>query len=77
MFSALMTAKCPKCLRTELLTWPEKFYRPTLWRRIQYTLGAHRYRCEACRYNFISFRPRLISGPRLNGQSMPDSGPAK
>ncbi len=63
MFSKLGTAKCPKCLRSNLLAWPEKFYRPTLWRRVQFTLGAHRYRCEACRYNFVSFRPR-IAGAR-------------
>lgn len=66
MRSQLFAAKCPKCLRTDLLPWPEKYFRPTLWRRLQYTLGAHRYRCEACRHNFVSFRPRLTSSADLN-----------
>ncbi|MCU1291963.1 MAG: hypothetical protein JWP08_813 [Bryobacterales bacterium] len=59
LFSKLATAKCPKCLRTDLVTWPEKYYRPTFWRRVEYTLGAHCYRCNACRCNFISFRGRI------------------
>jgi DNA-directed RNA polymerase subunit RPC12/RpoP len=61
LFSKLATAKCPKCLGTELLIWPEKYFRPTFWRRVMYTLGAQRYRCNACRCNFISFRRRLVN----------------
>jgi DNA-directed RNA polymerase subunit RPC12/RpoP len=58
LFSSLGLAKCPKCLRTDLLEWPEKYFRPTFWNRGLVTLGAHPYRCLACRYNFLSFRPR-------------------
>ena len=60
LFGSLGLAKCPKCLRTELVTWPEKYFRASIWRSLMYTFGAHRYRCNACRCNFISFRPQKI-----------------
>ena len=60
LFHSLGLAKCPKCLRMDLVTWPEKYFRASIWRSLRYTFGAHRYRCNTCRYNFISFRPRQI-----------------
>ena len=78
LFSRLTTAKCPKCLRSDLIAWPEKYYRPSFWRRLQYTLGAHRYRCAACRYNFVSFRARSIdkksSQASAHNESLQSSG---
>ncbi len=60
LFSKLGFAKCPKCLGMELTVWPERYFRPSVWRQVAITLGAHRYRCIPCRHNFISFRPRDI-----------------
>jgi transposase-like protein len=36
------------------------------------TFGAHRYRCKPCRYNFLSFRPRLLSSNRPAGGPEPE-----
>lgn len=57
LFSKLAYAKCPKCLGLELGGWPTKHYRMPFWKSLLTTFGAHRYRCSACRCNFISFRP--------------------
>ncbi len=56
-FSKLAYAKCPKCLGLQLTTWDLKHYRLTFWRNLCLTFGAHPYRCEGCRCNFLSFRP--------------------
>jgi DNA-directed RNA polymerase subunit RPC12/RpoP len=56
LFAKLRYAKCPRCLGLELTTWPPK--RARLQQRILVRLGAHRYRCAACRKNFVSFLPR-------------------
>ncbi|MGC2662387.1 MAG: hypothetical protein WA324_30855 [Bryobacteraceae bacterium] len=58
LLSKLQYAKCPKCLRTELSTWSRKYYRAGLWASFLVTFGAQKYRCPACRCNFVSFRPR-------------------
>ena len=58
LFSKLAFAKCPRCLRTELTTWSRKFYNPGFAANMAITFGAQKYRCTACRCNFVSFRPR-------------------
>jgi hypothetical protein len=50
-------AKCPKCLNLTLTTWTRKSHRLGLWTRLALTAGATRYRCNACRLNFASFKP--------------------
>ena len=57
-FSDLRYARCPKCLRMDLGIWPESHYRLPTFRSILLQLGANPYRCEYCRYNFVSFRRR-------------------
>jgi hypothetical protein len=54
--NAARYARCPKCLRMDLSTWAEEFYRPALGTRMLLRIGATRYRCEFCRCNFASFR---------------------
>lgn len=56
LLSKLQYAKCPKCLGLQLTTWDRKYYRQTFLRNLMMTFGAHRYRCQSCRYNFLSFR---------------------
>lgn len=51
-------AKCPKCLRMDLSSWDVRLYRPTRWMRLQLWFGGNPWRCERCRQNFVSFRPR-------------------
>jgi DNA-directed RNA polymerase subunit RPC12/RpoP len=58
LISKLNTAKCPKCLSPKLVVWPEKYFRLGGLGNMMLTFGAHRYRCHACRHNFLSFRPR-------------------
>ncbi len=57
LFSKLPYAKCPKCLGGDLANWPRRNYRLSFRKNLLSTFGAHRYRCVACRYNFLSFRP--------------------
>jgi DNA-directed RNA polymerase subunit RPC12/RpoP len=57
LFKKLTYAKCPKCLGTELTSWPRKYYKLSVWKNLLMTFGARRYRCAACRHNFVSFRP--------------------
>ena len=56
--SALFYAQCPRCLRQDLTTWDLRHYHAALSMRIQLWFGARRWRCEACRCNFVSFRGR-------------------
>jgi hypothetical protein len=49
-------ARCPSCRGTELGHWSEQFYNAPAGVRLLLALGATRYRCEFCRYNFASFR---------------------
>jgi DNA-directed RNA polymerase subunit RPC12/RpoP len=53
----LAFAKCPKCLRPEVTSWPTKSYRLPLWKSLMVTFGARKYRCAGCRHRFVSFRP--------------------
>jgi hypothetical protein len=55
---AVRWAKCPKCLRMDLGSWDPKHYRADWWADLQCWFGANRWRCEACRQNFVSWRPR-------------------
>jgi DNA-directed RNA polymerase subunit RPC12/RpoP len=57
LVSRLRYAKCPKCLGLELTPWSRRHYRLSFWQNLLSTFGAHRYRCAACRYYFLSFRP--------------------
>lgn len=56
MLSQMAFARCPQCLSFALSTWDPKQYRIPRWRRLLLRLGAHRYRCQVCRVNFVSFR---------------------
>lgn len=51
-------AKCPRCLRMDLTTWDPKYYKPSRWTDLKVWLGAHRWRCDPCRNNFVSWRRR-------------------
>jgi DNA-directed RNA polymerase subunit RPC12/RpoP len=63
--STMLYAKCPRCLRFQLTTWPVNRYRLGLWEKMLIRLGAHRYRCQACRCNFLSFLPRYEAPANL------------
>jgi hypothetical protein len=62
--SELRYARCPKCLRMNLVFWSENHYRIRLSQNIFLFFGAKRYRCDACRYNFVSFRHRKFGNSR-------------
>ena len=49
-------ARCPKCLRMELSTWSEQYYKAPFRIVAKLRLGATPYRCDFCRCNFASFR---------------------
>jgi hypothetical protein len=55
----MLWARCPRCWRTDLATWSEEDYRAPAFQNLRIAFGAHRFRCEYCRVNFTSFRPRL------------------
>jgi hypothetical protein len=57
LLSKAAVAKCPRCLNIKLDTWDTKHYRIPRWKKLLINLGARRYRCNSCRYNFVSFRP--------------------
>jgi DNA-directed RNA polymerase subunit RPC12/RpoP len=57
LVSRMRYAKCPKCLGLELTPWSRRHYRLSFWKNLLSTFGAHRYRCAACRYYFLSFKP--------------------
>lgn len=57
-FSSLFYAHCPRCLRQDLTTWDLRHYHAAFSMRIRMWFGARRWRCEACRCNFVSFRGR-------------------
>lgn len=56
--SLIWYARCPKCAGLELRNWSEKYYYPPWYKQILCLVGARQQRCEACRHNFVSFRPR-------------------
>lgn len=51
-------AHCPKCFRMDLNLWRQEHWQPSWWARFRIKLGGRRYRCEYCRLNFVSIRPR-------------------
>jgi DNA-directed RNA polymerase subunit RPC12/RpoP len=57
-FGDLRYAHCPKCDRMDLNRWTGKTFDPPFWIGLKASLGANRWRCEYCRLNFSSFRPR-------------------
>ena len=42
----------------DLTTWSRNHYRVSFGRGLLLFFGAHPYRCERCRCNFVSFRKR-------------------
>ena len=61
LLSKVLIAKCPRCLEMHLTSWNIAHYRIPRWKKLLLTLGASRYRCDACRYNFVSFKRRSAS----------------
>jgi DNA-directed RNA polymerase subunit RPC12/RpoP len=57
--SQLVYSRCPRCLRRDLNVWTDEQYWPSAFMKFKIKLGAHRWRCEYCRHNFVGFRPRL------------------
>ena len=56
--SSLRYARCPKCLRMDLNIWGEHMGFASEFTRLLIRIGAHPFRCEYCRLNFVSFRER-------------------
>lgn len=56
--SSLKFARCPHCWRMDLNHWSLEDYHATGMQRLMMRMGAHAYRCEYCRRNFVSYRPR-------------------
>jgi hypothetical protein len=56
-FEKLPFARCPKCFSLNLeIAQNKPYHHVTFTRSVMLLLGAHRYRCPSCRYNFLSFR---------------------
>jgi hypothetical protein len=64
-------ARCPRCYRQELTFWSETHYNPPVSVRFWLALGAKHIRCEACRHNFASFRPRKEKFQRTHQERIP------
>jgi hypothetical protein len=62
----------------DLTTWDPKYYRTSAWQDLQLWLGGNRWRCEPCRCNFVSVRPRRERyqrpGANVEGASTEVSG---
>ncbi len=56
----IVWAKCPRCYRLDLSMWDPEYYRSSAWMNLKVFFGANRWRCERCRVNFVSFRPRKL-----------------
>jgi hypothetical protein len=57
-WSELRFARCPKCFRMDLSAWLTNSSKPNFWGQVKLVFGAHRWRCEYCRLNFVSLRRR-------------------
>ena len=57
-------AKCPRCYRLDLSRWQPSHYRVPQLDRFLMHLGARAHRCDACRCNFVSFRPAKLADSR-------------
>jgi len=76
----LKFSRCPVCLRQDLNAWSGKTYEPPFWMGVKVSFGAHKWRCEYCRLNFASFRPRkeVFTFSRWKKMSLPGlPGPAE
>ena len=50
-------ARCPRCYRLDLTGWKkDRYIIPGSW-KLLFAMGAKARRCDACRCNFVSFRP--------------------
>ena len=69
-------SRCPKCLRMDLNVWTEQQYWPSTFMKLLIKCGAHPWRCEYCRHNFVDFRPRLerLSFNRWRERNQPREG---
>jgi len=56
--AVLAYSRCPRCLRMDLNIWTNEQYWPSSFMKLLIKLGAHPWRCEYCRLNFVAFRPR-------------------
>lgn len=79
--SNLSHARCPTCMGAELTDWSTSHYHVSFGRGLLLFFGAHPYRCERCRCNFVSFRKRKrrrVSRHHHGAESTPSSagGPA-
>lgn len=61
-------ARCPRCYNLELSLWSPTHYRPPRSWKFWMLFGAKPRRCEACRVNFVSFRPCKIRFRRRKPQ---------
>ena len=66
--SDLSYARCPNCLGMRLTTWSPSQYRVPLGRGFLLFFGWSPLRCEPCRNNFVSIRPRKYRYSRASGQ---------
>ena len=53
-------ARCPRCYRLNLGSWKLDHYHIPLLPRVLLRVGGKPRRCDACRCNFVSFRPVKI-----------------
>lgn len=52
-----MYARCPRCYRLDLGSWKLDHYYIPFLSRLLLKVGGKPRRCDACRCNFVSFRP--------------------
>jgi hypothetical protein len=65
----LLYARCPRCYRLDLSRWERSHYRVSWFSRTLLKLGARPHRCEACRCNFVGFRPAKLKYKRPEAHS--------
>lgn len=56
--ASVVHAKCPRCFRMDLTIWDPSKYHTSWIQDVSLWLGAHAWRCDPCRTNFVSWRPR-------------------
>lgn len=71
----LKWAKCPRCERMDLNMWTRERFESDWMTRVKMNLGAHLWRCEYCRLNFASFRPRHEVFSFRRWQKLQEKGP--
>ncbi len=65
-FRNAMYARCPRCYRLDLSRWEPDHYRVSAFSTLMLRLGAKAHRCQACRCNFVSFRPAKMRYSRTH-----------